>query len=91
MDLSGRKVKMFRAHVAQQIGGKSQNAFTPKDMKAECEIAFVKEGPVGVWIKTFLGTEHVIGFQNIEILELEPELPIMDKRQIKVKAAEKEQ
>lgn len=73
MDITNRKIKMFRAHVAQQIGAKSQNAFTPKEMGAQAEICQVANGPVGIWMKTAKGTEHVIGFQNIEICELEPE------------------
>ncbi len=81
MDLSQRKVKMFRTHIAQQIGVKSQNAFTPKEMGAEAEICYVQNGPVGIWIKTAQGREHVVGFQNIEMIELEPE-PAQEKKKM---------
>ncbi len=73
MDISNRRVLMFRCHVAQHVGPKMMNAIVPKDMGASAEIAYCKEGPVGIYLKLPQGQEHVFGFNNIESMILEKE------------------
>ncbi len=73
MDISNRRVAMFRCNVAPLIGPRAQQAYVPKDMGAEAEICSVEEGPVGILIKLQNGQEHVVTFANLESFRLEPE------------------
>lgn len=75
MDLTDRKILMFRCHIDPMIGPKPRLAFVPKDMRAEAEIASDSTGPMGVYIKLQDGIEHIVPFANVQSIRLEPAPP----------------
>lgn len=72
MDVSNRRVKMFRCHIDPMVGPKPKLAFVPEDMRAIAEIANDSQGPMGIYIKLADGLEHIIPFSNIQSIRLEP-------------------
>lgn len=76
MSLVGRKINTFRCQVDPMVGPKPRNAFVPSQMAMEAEMA-----QHGVYVKvlahgTFMGSEHLIPFANIQSIRLEPPDPI---------------
>lgn len=72
MNLVGRKINTWRCQVDPMIGPKPRNAFVPSQMGMEAELIesgiFVKVLPHG----TFMGSEHIVPFANVQSIRLEP-------------------
>lgn len=70
--IAGRKVRMFRCHIAPLIPGtqKVLNAFMPKDLGWQAEIV---DETSGVVVTNQYGADFFVPFTNIQTLELYPE------------------
>lgn len=68
--LTGRKCQLFRAQIDPMINAKSKLAHmcTPSDGIDDAELT-----PVGIYVKTTLGQEHLIPYANIQSIKLAPE------------------
>lgn len=85
MDITGRRIEVFRCYRDPLIGPKPRLAYVPKDMRAEAEIATDSRGPMGIYVKLVDGKEHVVPFANIESFKLEAEEPKLVKEPKKTK------
>lgn len=72
MDITNRKIYMFRCHIDPMIGPKPRLAFLTKDLQAQVEIASDSQGPMGVYVKLADGIEHLVPFSNIQSIRLDP-------------------
>lgn len=78
MSLVGRKINCFRTQVDPMIGPKPRNAYVPSQMAMEAELL-----DVGVYVRvlphgTFMGSEHIIPFANVQSIRLEPPEPVIE-------------
>ena len=70
MQVSNRRIQMFRCYRPPLIGPKVDLAYVPKDKNLQAEIC-----EFGVWVKELAnGTEHMVPYANIESIRLEPEV-----------------
>jgi hypothetical protein len=92
VDISKRKIAMFRCGEDPMIGPKSRLAFMASELRADVEIATDNGEPVGIYVKLPDGAEHVVPFDNVKSFRFEPkaqeEAPVRLKPGPKPKTSE---